>query len=385
RKAGDRVRVTAQLIETDTESHLWSETYDRELVDIFAVQDEIARAIAAELELKLTNDRGDSLATAMTNNVEAYNKYLLGRQLWHARDMHSLRASVTALGEATALDPEFAEAWAALADALVLIPEYDPARPIDSIPAARDAANRALELEPDLPQALTTRAYLRFMYDYDWANAEKDFLRALALDPDYPTAHQWYGEFLAVRDRDIDGALHQFRKASELDPLAPIMWHVSGWLAAGADRLEEALGYYQRALELKPNLQYTYGNLAGTDARLGRYEQARRALERFRELSDLPPAEPPTLIDAMEDPVAKTAYLERLSESEDQYDGAAGKALEYMVLGQEERALQNLALGLEKGDPYAVHANRIRVYDPLRDDPRFQAHLARMNLWPPER
>jgi TolB-like protein/Tfp pilus assembly protein PilF len=383
RKAGDRVRVTAQLIETDSESHLWSETYDRELVDIFAVQDEIARAIAGELELQLTPDQEQRLATALTDNVDAYNQYLLGRQLWHTRNLQTLRASAEALEEAVTLDPEFAEAWAALADALVLLPEYDPSRSIATIAAARDAVNRALELKPALPQALTTRAYLRFMYDYDWTNAERDFQRAMALDPAYPTAQQWYGEFLAVQYRDIDGALRQFRKASELDPLAPIMWHVSGWFAQGAGRVEEAISYYQRALEINPNLQSSYGNLSAAYAGLGRYDEARRAAKRFRELMDLPPAEPPTWIDAMEDPVAKAEYVETLDRSEGQYKGVAGRALEYMVLGQEEKALENLVLGFEDGDPYAVHVNRLVVFDPLRDDPRFQAHLAKMNLWPP--
>ena len=150
------------------------------------------------------------------------------------------------------LDPQFAEAWAALADAWVLIPEYNRDGSLDAIAAARDAVNRALELKPDLAQALTSRAYLRFMYDYDWVNAEKDFKRAMQLDPSYPTAKQWYGEFLAARDRDIDGALALFREAAALDPLAPIMWHVSGWVTSEAGRFEESLPYFDKALELNP-------------------------------------------------------------------------------------------------------------------------------------
>ena len=182
RRAGDRVRVTAQLIETETESHLWSDTYDRDLDDIFAVQDEIARAIATELSLQLSEEETQQLVSAPTDNIEAYNQYLIGRQLWHQRTAQNLRTSASALQAAVEMDPAFAEAWAALADALVLIPEYDIMRDVTTIPAARDAVNRALELQPDMPQALTTRAYIRFMHDYDWDNAEKDFRRAMALD-----------------------------------------------------------------------------------------------------------------------------------------------------------------------------------------------------------
>ena len=384
RRAGDRVRVTAQLIDTGSESNVWSETYDRDLDDIFAVQDEIARAIAGELELKLTPDQETQLVQATTDNIEAYNQYLLGRQLWHSRNIHNLRASAEALDEAVRLDPDFAEAWAALADTLVLIPEYDPNFSMDSIPAARDAVNRALELKPDLAQALVTRAYLRAMHDFDWDNAERDFLRALELDPEYPTAHQWYGEFLGVRYRDVDGALAQFRKASELDPLAPIMWHVSGWTTVSTGRPEEAITYFQRALELNPNMQHTYTNLALAYALLGRYDQAREAQAgRFEVLGTTQP-EGLTWIDALENPSLRAAFLDDLEDREDLVASGLGKAMFFALLNDLERAMDNLEVALAQGDPYAGHANRLRFYDPLRDDPRFQAHLAKMNLWPPE-
>ncbi len=383
RKAGNRVRVTAQLIESGSESNLWSDVYDRDLDDIFAVQDEIARAIAEELQVRLTPDQRRRLVDAPTDNIEAYNQYLLGRQLWHSRNIHNLRASAQALSEAVALEPEFAEAWAALADALVLIPEYDPLRSTDTIPAARDAVNRALELKPELPQALVTRGYLRFMHDYDWENAEKDLLRALDLDPEYPTAHQFYGELISVRYRDVNGALAQFMKAAELDPLAPIMWHVSGWTTVSAGRPEESLRYFQRALDLNPNMQFTYSNLSLAYALLGQYDLAREVRDGYFEVLGVPAPDGLTLVDALEDPTRRTAYLESLEQSNEVPDGALGKAMQYAVLGDFERALDNLELGLQEGDAYAIHANRVQFFDPLRDDPRFQAHLAKMNLWPP--
>jgi len=383
RKAGGRVRVTAQLIDTETEAHLWSGSYDRDLDDIFAVQDEIARAIAGELEVRLTPEQQTKLVSAPTDNLEAYNKYLQGRQLWHSRGERNLQASAELLQEAVRLDPEFAEAWAALADAWLLLPEYSASRSVETVAPARDAVNRALELMPDLPQALTTRAYLRFMHDYQWDDAERDFQRALALDPTYATARQWYGEYLAVRYRDVDAALEQIRQAAELDPLAPVMWNVSGWLASQAGRFEEALGYFRRTLDIEPGFDAAYANRMVIHVQLGNYDAARDALDRFIALSGDPFFMGQAFIDAVADPTQRQSFLDGLATSEQIPSGAADRAQLFMLLGDEERALADLERGLAQGDAYATHVNSMRLYDPLREDPRFQAHLEKLNLWPP--
>ncbi len=383
RKSGNRVRVTAQLIETGNESHLWSETYDRELDDIFAVQDEIARAIAGQLKLQLTPDQQVALVEAPTDNLEAYNKYLQGRQLWHSRGIQNLQVSAALLEQAVELDPDFAEAWAALADSWLLIPEYSESRSMETIPRARDAVNRALELKPGMPQALTTRAYLRFMYDYDWVNAERDFKRAIELDPGYATAHQWYGEFLAIRDRDVDGALAQVMTAAKLDPLAPVMWNVAGFITAWTGRFEESTGYYRRTLEIEPAFDAAYANLAFIYVQTGDFETAREMWRRGAALTDDSPDEFLRFIDALEDPTLRPAYLDSLADSRFWVSGAVDRAVAYMMLGDAEGAMTDLELSLEAGYPYATHVNRMKIYDPLRDTPRFQAHLAKMNLWPP--
>ncbi len=382
RKAGDRVRVTAQLIDTSTESNLWSDTYDRDLTDIFAVQDEIARAISDELKIQLTPSQEQNLAEALTSNLEAYNLYLQGRQLWHRRQIDNLEAAADALRRAVELDPQFAEAWAALADAWVLIPEYNQDGSIESIPAARDAVNRALELKPNLAEAITTRAYLRFMYDYDWVNAEKDFKRAMELDPAYPTAKQWYGEFLAARDRDVDGALALFREAAALDPLAPIMWHVSGWVTSRAGRFEEALAYYDKALELNPLATNTLGNTYLAYLSMGEFEQAQAVLDRMNKIGRFMPDMPITLMDAMSDPSQRQAFVELLAQQDEVPNGVSAKATIFMMLGEEEFAMDSLEAGLVEGDPYAAHVYGTILFEPLWDTPRFKAHLAKLNLEP---
>jgi TolB-like protein len=188
RKSGARVRITAQLIEAATDAHLWSDSYDRELTDIFAVQDEIARAIVAALKLTLTGAR--RAPDSRTDDVEAYSRYLKGRFFWHQRTIDGFVSAERELRRAVEIDPDYADAWAALADVYVLQPEYGAAPAAEAIPKARAAIDQALALDPDSARALASRGYLRYQFDWDWAGAEADFLRAIALDPGYATAHQ---------------------------------------------------------------------------------------------------------------------------------------------------------------------------------------------------
>jgi tetratricopeptide (TPR) repeat protein len=382
RKSGNQVRITAQLIKADDGFHLWSDTYTRELNDIFAVQDEISQAIVEALEVTLSRDEQENLTRRSTNDIASYNKFLQDRALWHQRGLSGLTAAIESLREAVTLDPGFSDAWAALADALILMPEYGAPEVHEYVALAREANFRAVEIDPDSAHALTTRAYMKFMHEYDYTGSGEDFLRAIELEPTYPTAHQWYGELLASQG-DVDGALAQFRKAAELDPLAPVMWHVAGMISSKYDRFEEALGYYQRVLEISPNFESTHGNLARTYARMGEYDLARQSLDRSLELKGQVRVVKYTIIDAMENPLPKIEVLADMASNPEIYvDGAIYNAYDYMLLGKPELALESLQKGLEAGDPYATFAGWSSVYDVLRGDPRFQAHLAKINMWP---
>ncbi len=380
RKSGDRIRVTAQLIDVKTDTHLWSDSYTRKLDDIFAVQDEIAQAIVAALKLTLTGEQERDLTRRSTKNVEAYNKYLLGRHLWNSRSLKGLMDSVTPLLEAVEIDPSFTDALAALADAYVLIPEY-LAGPIDKyIPLAREAVARTLQMNPDSARGLTTSGYIKYLYEYDLPGARADFLRAIEIEPGYATAHHWYGEALAV-ERHTDEALEQFRIAAELDPLAPIMWHVAGWISYMAGRLEESAAYYQKGLEINPHFEAAHGNLAVVYARLGQYDRARGKSRLFSEMSGEDTSVQLTVFAAMEDPSLKPAAMEAL-DGYTNVNGTMEKAQFYMMLDEPDLALDVLEASFAEGDSYAIYANQMVIYDPLRDNPRFQAHLAKMNLWP---
>jgi TolB-like protein len=381
RKSGNRIRVTAQLIEVNTDTHLWSDTYTRQLDDIFAVQDEIAQAIVGALKITLTSEEQPQLQSQTTTSVDAYNKYLLGRHLWNRRSPESLLNAAKPLAEAVAIDPGYGDAWAALADAYVLIPEYGSGAIREYIPLAHDAIEKALSINPESARALTTSAYIKFMYDYDLKGAHEDFEKAIRIEPGYATAHQWYGELLAAEGR-LDEALIELGLARRADPLAPIMLHDMGWLLMYSDRKEEAIAYTNQALELNPRFQAAIGNLATTYLISQQYDLARARFNELATIIDLDPTTDLAVIAAVENPALKEQALTRLLQDNNYPDGTMGKALNLMLLEEYDLALDYLEKAFAEGDSYAIHMKRMDVYDPVRDNPRFQALLKKMNLWP---
>lgn len=381
RKSGDRIRVTAQLIEVNTDTHLWSQTYTRKLDDIFAVQDEIAQAIVSALKVTLTGNDQAFIQSHETTSVEAYNKYLLGRHLWIQRSSEAILAATKPLSEAVSIDANFGQAWAALADAYALIPEYGAGSVDQYIPLAHEAIARALLINPESAQALTTSAYVKFNYDYDLKGAHADVEKAIQIDPGYATAHQWYAELLAAEGQ-FDAALDQLRQARIADPLAPIIPQVMGWILMFSDRTDEAYAYFEQALEMDPHFSSTIGSLVTLNMRTGRYDEARA---RARELATITQYDPTTdlaIIDALENPELTGNALKLMEQDPVYPDGAQGKAAYLMMLNQPELALDNLEKGFAESRGYMVHMNRMVIYDPLRENPRFQALLKKMNLWP---
>ncbi len=382
RKAGNRIRVTAQLIEVKTDTHLWSETYTRELDDIFAVQDEIAQAIVEALQLTLTVADNKNLNEHSTTNVDAYNKYLLGRHLWNQRTPESLLAAAKSLGEAVEIDPGYDQAWAALADTYVLMPEYMGVSIDKYIPLAREAFRQALAINPGSAKALAASAHIKAVFDYNWEGAEADFKRAIELEPGYAIAHQWYGEFLCHHKR-LEEALVQLQLARIADPLSVVVRHVPGYFLLWNFRLDEAEVHYMDTLALggKP-FRWTVHNLDILNTLRGDYDEARRRARQLAEMEGFDPAADLARIDAIENPALKERALNLLRQRQDLGHGAFGNALQYALLGEYELALEDLETGFAAGDPYAVQLSYMKVYDPLRDKPRFQAMLKEMNLLP---
>ena len=385
RKAGDRIRVTAQLIDVKTDTHLWSETYTRELDDIFEVQDEIAKAIVDALQIALSGADQQNLTTHSTNNIQAYNKYLLGRYLWNQRGGHrsgeSLLSAVDALHEAVEMDPEYDQAWAALADTYIVIPEYGVGTLEEYTPLAREAVNKALAINPDSARALTASGYIKSVYDFDWEAANSDFERAIALQPGYATAHQWYGTMLFYQGR-LEEALTQSQLARIADPLSVVVRHAPGYYLLWSNRLDEAEVHFMDVLDLGQPFRWTLFTLDILNTLEGNYDEARRRVRQLAEMEGFDPAADLARIDAIETPALKETALTLLRERQDLRDGVMGKALQYALLEEYESALESLETGFAIGDPTAPRMNVMQVYEPLHDNPRFQAMLREMNLLP---
>ena len=380
RKAGSRIRVTAQLIDVNTDTHLWSDTYTRELDDIFAVQDEISNAIVQALQVTLSGDDQEVLSDHGTANAEAYNQYLLGRHWWNQRIPGRMAEAIPPLRQAVELDPEFDQAWAALADVYLLLPEYAEGSTEENIPRALEAAQKALSINPDSARALTTQAYVKAMYQFDWAGSERDFLRAIKVEPEYTTARQWYAEMLAAQRR-IDEALEQLEAAVAVDPLAPILPHIQGWVCAWDDRLDEAQAYYEAALRLDASFPYAMSNLAITHLRKGNFQLAREYWLKYADVTGFGEGVRPFIlvVDAAENPELKPAAIEAISQPEIGID-PFNAPTSFAVLGRYDLALEAMLKNFEQGGPYSPHVNRMKLFDPLREDPRFMNMLREMNL-----
>jgi TolB-like protein/Tfp pilus assembly protein PilF len=380
RKAGNQIRVTAKLIEVKTDTNLWSQSYTKKLDDIFAVQDDIARAIVDALQLTLSSTDREQIGTHSTINVQAYNEYLIGRHLWNERTPQSLLQAIEHLRAAVAIDPDYDEAWVALAETYVVMPESYAGSLEETIPLAREAVRKALAINPDSAHALAASASYKGNYDYDWEGSNADFERALDLSPGYATAHQWYAESLNIQGR-VDEALYQLELARRADPVSVVVRHVPGYVLLWALRLDEAEVHYQDALDLGGQpLRWTVHNLDILHTLRGDYDQARRRARQLAEIEGHDPAADLARIDAVENPALKEHALELLMQRRDLENGVFGKALQYALLGEYELALENLELGFAAGDSFVTAMGYMKVYDPIRDDPRYQAMLKEMNL-----
>lgn len=381
RKDGNRIRVTAQLIEVDGDKHLWSDTYTRELNDLFAVQDEVAQAIVNALKVTMGGVPLEELLSKGTENVRAYNLFLEGRYLWHQRTAESLEKSIVTLKQAVETDPKFYRAWSALADSYILVPEYKSVTAEDYVQPAREASRRALELKPESSHALTTRAYIRYLYDFDWDQAEADFRYAIELSPDYATAHQWYSEMLATQRR-FDEAIEQGEIAVSLDPHSTIARVVLATHFMYSGKFDQAYEQLQVAYEMGPELIMVSDNLSELMLYRHDYDEALRFAIRAAKLRGFEVTPEQLVIDALENPQQKSQALDYLRTTPFPIDNIYYRPLYASLLGDKELALDLLEQYFEQKDSMRAAINKIYAYTSLRDEPRFIALLQQVNLHP---
>jgi TolB-like protein/Tfp pilus assembly protein PilF len=379
-RSGDRVRINVQLLHPSSDRHLWAETYEGEIQDVWRFQGHVARAVADEIGLELTARERAQLVASHAVDPEAYAAFLRGRYFWNKRTVEAFRKAVEHFQQAVAHDPGFAPAHAGLADTYALLGVWSAIPMPEAKQKAEAAAHKALELDPTLAEAHTSVAFLMGLdcSAEEYPEAEKRYRRALALNPNYATAHHWYALYLSGRGR-YDEALAEMGHARQLDPLSVIIQSDVGFVYYQARQYDQAILEYREALELDPTFEVAHGMLSGLYLKKGMEAEAVAEAEK--------------------------AY----AHTENAYTGG-GLACVYERTGKPERA-QEILKGIEKHRQRIVITSRLRAgfhkcmedkeqtlawlekafeeeratvcelndpsYDFLRDDPRFQVLVRR--------
>jgi TolB-like protein/DNA-binding winged helix-turn-helix (wHTH) protein/Flp pilus assembly protein TadD len=384
-KSGDTVRVTVQLIHAPSDTHLWAETYDRKLTDLFQVETEVARRIASALQATLNGSETRAVTAQPTANVEAHEAFLKGRYFWNKRTIEGYKQAADYFARAVELDPSYAVAWVGLSDAFLFLGGELGPEGLELKARGRAALEKAVALDETLGEAHASIGLLAMNFDWEWARAEKEFKRAIELNPNYATAHQWYGEFLADMGRAAE-AISEIQRARELDPLSVIINSDVGKVYLLTRHYDEAVAQFKRTLELDPDFAQAHGLLAVTYSLQGRHNEA---LEEVRKIRDL--ENDPMLL-------AWFGYIQGASGNKVEAEKALGRLRELASqthvsslwfanveagLSDRDAAFQTFEKVLEErsvGGGLVLKANP--TFDSLRSDPRFPDLLTRANLAP---
>ena len=382
--AGGRVRITVTLIEAATDRSLWAKSYERELTDILTLQSEVARAIAEEVRVQVTPEERTRLEPKGPVNPAAHVAYLQGRYLWNRWNTESFRHSLERYREAIEADPGYALAWAGLADSYATLGNTNAMAPAEAYVKAREAAERGLALDPSLAELHASLAYVHRFHDWDWARAERGFLRALELNPGYATGRRWYAQFLSGLGRHGE-AIAEAERALELDPLSLVIHTAVGDVLFYARRYERAVSYYRRCVELDATFGPGHTDMARALEHLGRHEEA--IAEFLLGVGHTPGAGMPastglaTLLAAAgrrEEAGAMIAAL--IERSQAAYVSPYGIASAYAVAGENAKALDWLERAYAERDGTMVWIKVHPRLDGLRGEPRFRELLRKMRL-----
>jgi TolB-like protein/Tfp pilus assembly protein PilF len=282
----NRVRINARLVGASADQHLWAESYDRDLRDVLILQEEVARTIAREIQVKLTPEEHTRLSSSSTVDPDAYQLYVKGRYFWVKRTEESLRRAIAYLHQAIERDHSYAAAYSGLADcysSLGFSFDVGSQRPMEVQPKAKSAALKAIELDDSLAEAHNSLAYVKLNYEWDWPGAEAEFKRSLELNPGYAHAHHWYAHLLLSCGR-VSEALAESYRALELDQLSPIMNLHLGWHYLYSGQCDLALDQLTKTLELDPNYGLVYWYLGLVYEQKGMYAEALRELRAAKEV-----------------------------------------------------------------------------------------------------
>jgi serine/threonine-protein kinase len=382
KRAGDnRLQINVELVDALDGSQLWGETYARDLADIAKLPDEMSREIAEKLRVRLTGAEKKKLRQRTTENSEAYQLYLKGRYQWNKRTSDAVRRGMTFFREAIAVDPSFASAYSGLADCFITLGTNVPLPPHETMPKAKAAAMKAIEINEGLAEAWASLGAVRWWYEWDWSGAEEAYRRAIALNPNYAAAHDGYGMLLAARGR-FDEAIEQNTRASDLDPLSLINAVHAGWPQYFARDYESAIRRFRKALELDEHFIPAHGWLGMALGQQRRYPEAidvfHRALEVER-ISILKAMLAHTYAIAGQSEAALTLLGELDHERSEKYISPYDIAVVAAALGDTQSALQQLRAAYEDRSAWMVFLHVDPRLDGLREEPEFREIAAELH------
>jgi adenylate cyclase len=381
----NRLVIKTELIKVADGSQIWGDEYNSNVTDILALQDEVSRKISQSLRLRLSGEDEEKLAKRYTKDAEAYQLYLKGRYFWNKRNEEGFRNGIEYFKRAEEKDPTFALAFSGLADSYALLCDIGVAKPVDEMPKAKAAAQKAVDADPTLAEAYTSRAFVRLSYDWDWLGAESDFQQALKLNPKYPTAHQWYASYLMQMGK-FERAKAEIEEAHKLDPLSPIITANHGLYSYYEHKYDDAIAIYKQGLKSDPDFWVARHYLALAYVQKGMYNEA---IAELRTLIKAPPAGPipDQVIEAEMEASSSLGFaygmagrtaeaheiLSKLqSLSQRRYISGIYFAIVYAGLKDKERTVHYLNEAFQSRQPGLVLIRIDPTFEWLRSDPKFQ-------------
>ena len=383
RRAGNRLRIAAQLTSTEDGRLLWSQRYDRDLVDVFAIQDEIARTIVDTLRANSFADLSDPVPARYTTNLKAYGFYLKGRFAWNKRTQEGVREAIGFFEQAIAEDANYTLAYAGLADSYALHVDYRSVAVHDGLERAKAYARKAIALDDMVAEAHASLAWVLFIYDWDWVGADHEFRRAIELDPRYPSAHQWYAMLLAARGSS-DESVAEALRALELDAASVSGRRSAAWAHYYARRHDQARYHAQRAIAMNPTAEESYRVLGLALTQLGELDEAERVLREGVELSSnssYPRAMLGYALARAGKRDAARKVLDALErEAKREYVSPVAFAVLHLGLNEPAPALRWAERAYEERRGWLAYLKVHPLVDPLRGEARFEALVRKMKL-----
>jgi serine/threonine-protein kinase len=383
RRMGDRIRIGAQLTSTQDGRLIWSQRYDRELVDVFALQDEIARTIVDALRAGSFTELPDPRPNRYTTNVRAYGYYLKGRYAWNKRTQEGVREAIDFFERAIAEDPGYALAYAGLSDSYALHVDYRNVPVREGLERAKEYARKAIALDDTVAEAHASLAWCLFIYGWEWEESARESRRAIELDPRYPSAHQWYTFLLASQGR-LDDAVASAQRAIELDPASVSGRRSLAWANYYARRYDQARFHAQRAIAMNPTAEESYRIMGLALAQSGQLGEAESVI---REAMELPGSSiyaravlGYVLARAGEEAKARSLLDALEAEAAGGYVSPVAFSTLYIGLRDHDRAMDWLERACDERRGWLAYLRVNALFDPLRGTPRFEALLKRMKL-----